>query len=66
MKHPTDPRDWYGLGRWKRKRKAQLLKEPLCAFCIQAGLVVPAAIADHVKPVHGDWNHFWVGALQSL
>lgn len=66
MKHPNDPRDWYGLGRWKIKAKAQLRAHPLCAHCLQRGLVVAAVMADHVTPHRGDWNSFWLGALQSL
>jgi hypothetical protein len=37
----------------------QLLHEPLCAYCLQRGLVVPAEIADHVE------RHV-TGTLQSL
>ena len=28
--------------------------------------MVAAVIADHVEPHRGDWNKFWLGALQSL
>jgi len=66
VKHPENPRDWYGLGRWKIKQRAQIRAQPLCQFCIEKGLVVRAVIADHVEPVRGDWNSFWTGKLQSL
>jgi hypothetical protein len=66
MRHPTDPRDWYGLGRWKLRAKAQLREHPLCARHLEKGQVVPAVIADHVVPHRGDWNEFWLGRLQSL
>ena len=62
----SDPRTWYGLGRWKNKQKFQMKMHPLCAFCLQKGLVVSAVIADHVQPHRGDWNQFWLGTLQSL
>jgi 5-methylcytosine-specific restriction enzyme A len=57
---------WYCLERWRRRRRAQLLREPLCAFCLKRGLVTPATIADHITPHRGDWNAFILGALQSL
>jgi len=66
VKHPENPRDWYGLGRWKKKQRAQLRAHPLCAFCIEKGLIVRGAIVDHIERVDGDWNRFWTGALQSL
>jgi 5-methylcytosine-specific restriction enzyme A len=49
-----------------RIRKHQLLEHPLCRFCAERGLVVPATICDHVEPHHGDANRFWLGPLQSL
>jgi 5-methylcytosine-specific restriction enzyme A len=66
MLHPKDPRDWYGLGRWKNRAHAQLRQHPLCKHCLEQGLVVEAKIADHVEPHRGDWNSFWIGELQSL
>ena len=40
---------------------------PLCKFCLeQGGIPVPATIADHVVPHHGDRMKFFTGALQSL
>ena len=66
MKHPENPRDWYGLGRWKTKQKFQMQTHPLCAFCLEKGLVTKGVIADHVKAHKGDWNEFWMGKLQTL
>ena len=66
MKHPTDPRKWYNLGRWRNRAEAQMREHPLCAHCLAKGLVVPGVIADHVKPHKGEWNEFWLGKLQSL
>lgn len=62
----SDPREWYGLGRWKARQRFQMRQHPLCAFCMQRGLVVEAVVADHVQPHKGDWNQFWLGSLQSL
>jgi hypothetical protein len=66
MLHPENPRDWYGLGRWKTRAHAQMRVHPLCKHCLEKGLVVAAVIADHVEPHRGDWNSFWLGKLQSL
>ena len=57
---------FYSTARWARLRRHQLLTHPLCAFCAERGLVVPATICDHVEPHHGDINKFWLGRLQSL
>ena len=56
----------YGLSRWKKLRRAQIAKEPLCRRCEAKGKIVPATIADHVVPHRGDVAQFWSGALQSL
>ena len=59
-------RSWYQLGIWRRRREAHLRIEPLCRFCLQSGLVVPAEIADHIEHHRGDWNKFLTSELQSL
>jgi hypothetical protein len=61
-----DWRSWYQLERWRRIRRAQLRREPLCAFCLIKGIATPATIADHVEPHRGDWMAFLTGKLQSL
>jgi 5-methylcytosine-specific restriction enzyme A len=61
-----DPRDWYQLESWRRRRRLQLRTEPTCAICAKKGLVVPATIADHVEPHRGDPIAFATGLLQSL
>ena len=68
--NPTPPwqiwHQWYKTARWQRRRRQQLRDQPLCAMCLQHGLVVPATIADHVHAHRGDLNAFWHGELQSL
>jgi 5-methylcytosine-specific restriction endonuclease McrA len=59
-------RAWYKRQRWRKIRRHQLAKEPLCAMCLAKGRVTPATIADHVDHHGGDWNKFWTSALQSL
>ena len=63
---PRGYRDWYQLEAWRRRAKLQLLLDPLCAYCLQRGLVVPAEIADHVERHGGDYTKFLIGKLQSL
>jgi hypothetical protein len=55
--------------RWRRYRIAQLQAEPLCAFCLELGRLVPATVVDHVR--RHDGSHadplFWdPGNFQSL
>ena len=57
----TNPR--YG---WKRRRDAQLAREPFCRECAKHGLRVEATDVDHVVPHRGDLRLFLYGDLQSL
>jgi 5-methylcytosine-specific restriction endonuclease McrA len=61
-----DSRQWYQLEKARRRAKLQLRLEPLCRYCQARGIITVATIADHVTPHNGDWNEFWLGALQSL
>ena len=65
-KHYNESDRWYGLLRWKKRRRAQLRVHPLCAICLQRNLVVPATTVDHVEPHQGDRHKFEFGTLQSL
>ena len=49
---------WYGLGIWKRLRKRQLQKEPLCLMCKAEGFIVAATVANHTVAHKGDWYLF--------
>jgi hypothetical protein len=57
---------WYKLERWRKRAKHQLRVQPLCVMCLQRGELAPATIVDHIEPHRGDWNRFWLGAVQSL
>ena len=57
---------WYNNSRWRKLRRAQLQKAPLCKMCLLNNVATPATVVDHVVPHHGDWNSFWTGELQSL
>ena|SRR6266850_7183578 len=69
MSTPTPERPWarwYGLKRWRDRARRQLQAHPLCAMCLEHGVVIPAQVADHVVPHHGDPQLFWFGELQSV
>lgn len=60
-------RGWYKRARWLRLREHQLVMHPLCAFCLEQGIVEPATVVDHIKPHRGDPELFWdPDNLQSL
>jgi 5-methylcytosine-specific restriction protein A len=68
MPHPTqrDWREWYQLERWRKRRRHQLLVEPLCRMCAAKGKIERARIADHITEHGGNWTAFLTGDLQSL
>jgi len=57
---------WYANRRWRRKRKHQLQREPLCRHCLNRGVIEPATEVDHIEPHKGDKHKFWHGEVQSL
>ena len=63
---PWPWRRWYSLAVWKRRRAAQLAREPLCVFCERLGRVTAATVADHVIPHRGDWRLFISGELETM
>lgn len=55
------PGQWaslYAMPEWRKLRAAHLRSRPCCAMCLDAGLVVGATIADHVRPHRGDMRLF--------
>ncbi len=57
----------YDSPRWKRLRRAQLNKEPLCKFCEEKGVIEQATIVDHIIRHKGDKAKFYDSSnLQSL
>ena len=60
-------RKMYGTTRWKKLRLNQLLTEPMCAYCMKAGRVKLASVADHIEPHKGNPVLFFAPHnLQSL
>ena len=49
---------WYNLPVWKKVRKLQLNKFPLCALCLKIGRETPATVVDHIEPFKDDWDLF--------
>jgi len=64
--HLAPHNQWYNKEVWRRRSRRQRREYPLCQMCLALGRVVPATVADHVKPHRGDWNEFLCGPLQSL
>ncbi|MBO0718455.1 MAG: HNH endonuclease [Rhizobiales bacterium] len=56
----------YNTKQWRARRRHQLATAPFCCMCLNEGRAVPATIADHKIPHHGDFNAFFFGELQSL
>src|SRR5262252_8071566 len=66
MPHAPHIHRWYCTASWARRRAHQLMIEPLCRLCLEAGRVTPATVADHVEPHRGDYTAFRLGQLRSL
>lgn len=57
----------YSTPQWRSMRRAQLYREPLCAYCLKTGRVCAASVADHVVPHKGNERLFFDASnLQSL
>ena len=56
----------YGTKQWFRLRQKQLMKQPLCEYCLKFGKVEAARVVDHVKPHKGNEELFYNGELASL
>jgi len=39
---------------WKALRDDQLMREPLCCFCLKLGIITAANTVNHIKPHRGD------------
>ena len=45
--------------RWQKARATFLARNPLCVDCAAEGLIVAAAVVDHVIPHKGNQTLFW-------
>jgi 5-methylcytosine-specific restriction protein A len=70
MSTPTPARPWarwYGTKRWRTVAEHQRHEHPLCAICLEHGVVTIARVTDHIVPHHGNPELFWSPTnLQSL
>jgi 5-methylcytosine-specific restriction protein A len=57
---------FYDTWRWKRLRRQQLLREPLCRMCASQNSIVVATDADHIKPIADGGTVDDFASLQSL
>ena len=45
--------------KWRAARKIFLGQNPLCAKCLERGMLTPATVVDHILPHRGDQQLFW-------
>lgn len=48
----------YKLAVWRRLRSRQLIKQPLCEYCLESEEVTAADTVDHITPHRGDMKLF--------
>jgi len=56
----------YHTPTWRRIRKAQLAREPMCRDCKKGGKITVATVCDHIVPHRGNIKLFFKGPFQSL
>jgi hypothetical protein len=57
----TMPGPWgalYALAEWRKLRAAHRRAHPCCAMCLDAGVVTPVAVVDHIRPHRGNLRMF--------
>ena len=65
-KRDEESKRFYNSKAWRRLAALQIKREPLCAECLKAGRITPAAIADHIRPVREGGQKYDIDNLQSL
>lgn len=58
--------EFYQSQRWRRVRLQFLQQHPLCAECEGRGIVTPATVVDHIKPINEGGDRFNFDNLQGL
>lgn len=61
-KRSEDSKAWRGLyktAQWLKGRAWHLRHNPLCVFCAEKGIAVPATVVDHIVPHKGDKAKFY-------
>jgi 5-methylcytosine-specific restriction protein A len=57
---------FYNSQPWVRLRKAKLSRDPMCEACKMGGVLVIAAVVDHIVPVREGGARLDIDNLQSL
>ena len=57
---------FYKTPEWRKARKLQLARQPLCEECLKAGKFVKATMVDHIVPIKQGGDKFNQDNLQSL
>jgi len=58
--------NFYRSRRWRKVREQQLIREPLCRECLEAGVVKAAEMVDHIQPIKQGGDKYAPSNLQSL
>jgi 5-methylcytosine-specific restriction protein A len=61
-----ESQSFYDSDAWRKLRKQQLSRQPLCAMCLQEGRFNKAQVADHVIPIRQGGGRLDINNLQSL
>lgn len=51
---------------WRNARSVQLTEHPLCQECEKKGIITPATLVDHIKPINEGGSKLDPHNLQSL
>lgn len=61
---PYNP--FYHREKWTRLSVAYRKENPLCVLCQDKGIITPAQVADHIKPIHQGGDPWSRENLQAL
>ena len=56
----------YKSTRWEKLRKLKLNHSPLCELCQKQGLITPAVLVHHIKPIEDGGSMYDYDNLMSL
>jgi len=62
----VDNSAFYSSTAWKKLRAAFKRANPICAWCIRKGMIVPASVVYHVTPISQGGDPYAWDNLQSL
>jgi 5-methylcytosine-specific restriction enzyme A len=57
---------WFNTRRWKRLRRLQLAKQPLCQQCLAQNIIKIANVVHHKEQHKGNYELFWHSELESV